>query len=203
MVVWGKLYQFPCRCCGGSYVASPTWSSTEQVGRPATKRLHTSNWRSLEMCCRPPTWWCNDATALVGYVKLMMICISTVVDFNSQNFDPPNEIWQIQPCWCLSICLPSAAGPFQWNSRQATGTVCRTMRSLPRLCRPSVSVWKHFCSRPRSCMTLSSIPVKLSPLLYVVKWQLTICFKLSKSIQIGLCMLMSLSIHLHDLVITT
>ena len=132
----------------------------------------------------------------------MYLCISTVVDFNSQNFNPPNEIWQIQPCWCLSICLPSAAGPFQWNSRQATGTVCRTMRSLPRLCRPSVSVWKHFCSRPRS-LTLSSIPVKLSPLLYVVKWQLTICFKLSKPIQIGLCMLMSLSIHLHDLVITT
>ena len=23
------------------------------------------------------------------------LCISTVVDFNSQNFDPPNEIWQI------------------------------------------------------------------------------------------------------------
>jgi len=29
----------------------------------------------------------------------MYLCISTVVDFNSQNFDPPpNEIWQIQPC---------------------------------------------------------------------------------------------------------
>ena len=51
---------------------SPTWSSTEQVGRPATKRFHTSNWRSLETCCRPRTWWCNDVTALVGYVKLMM-----------------------------------------------------------------------------------------------------------------------------------
>ena len=23
--------------------------------------------------CRPRTWWCNDATALVGYVKLMMM----------------------------------------------------------------------------------------------------------------------------------
>ena len=45
----------------------------EQVGRPATNRFHTSNWRSLETCCRPRTWWCNDATALVGYVKLMMM----------------------------------------------------------------------------------------------------------------------------------
>jgi len=36
-------------------------------------------------------------------------------------------------------------------------------------------------------------------LLYVVKRQLTICFKSSKPIQICLCMLMSLSTHLHGL----
>jgi len=29
------------------HVASPTWSSTEQVARPATKRFHTSDWRPL------------------------------------------------------------------------------------------------------------------------------------------------------------
>ena len=28
-------------------MASPTWSSTEQVARPATKRFHTSDWRAL------------------------------------------------------------------------------------------------------------------------------------------------------------
>jgi len=32
----------------------------------------------------------------------MYLCISTVVDFNSQNVDPPNEMWQIQPS--LSVC---------------------------------------------------------------------------------------------------
>jgi len=32
----------------------------------------------------------------------MYLCISTVVDFNSQNFDPPNVIWQIQP-WAYSV----------------------------------------------------------------------------------------------------
>jgi len=36
-------------------------------------------------------------------------------------------------------------------------------------------------------------------LLYIVKCQLTICFKSPKPIQIGPCMLMSLSIHLHGL----
>jgi len=36
-------------------------------------------------------------------------------------------------------------------------------------------------------------------LLYVVMRQLTICFKSSKPIQIGLCMLISLSIHIHGL----
>ena len=51
------------------HVASPTWSSTEQVARSATKRFHPSDWRPLEACCRPWTWWCNDATALAGYAK--------------------------------------------------------------------------------------------------------------------------------------
>jgi len=46
------------------HVASPTWSSREQVARPATKRFHPSHWRPLEACCRPWTWWSNDATSL-------------------------------------------------------------------------------------------------------------------------------------------
>ena len=33
----------------------------------------------------------------------MYLYISTVVDFNRQNFDPPNEIWQIQPCFVTSF----------------------------------------------------------------------------------------------------
>jgi len=38
------------------------------VARPAPKRFHpSSDWRALEACCRPWTWWCNDATALAGY----------------------------------------------------------------------------------------------------------------------------------------
>jgi len=37
----------------------------------------------------------------------MYLCISTVVDFNSQNFEPPNEIWQIQPWWELTCHLGS------------------------------------------------------------------------------------------------
>jgi len=54
------------------YVASPTWSSTEQVARPATKLFHTSDWRPLKTCCRPWTWWCNDATAFAGYANMMI-----------------------------------------------------------------------------------------------------------------------------------
>jgi len=55
------------------HVASPTWSSTEQVAWPATKRFHPTDWRALEVCCRPWTWWCNDATALAGYATMMMM----------------------------------------------------------------------------------------------------------------------------------
>ena len=60
------------------HVASPTWSSTEQLARPATKRFHpSSDWRAVEACCRPWTWWCNDATALAGYANLMMMASRT------------------------------------------------------------------------------------------------------------------------------
>jgi len=53
--------------------AAPTWSSMEQLPRPVTKQFHTSDWRALEACCRPWTWWCNDATALAGYATVMML----------------------------------------------------------------------------------------------------------------------------------
>ena len=39
----------------------------------------------------------------------MYLCISTVVDFNSQNFDPPNEIWQIQPWMNIKKIPPHLA----------------------------------------------------------------------------------------------
>jgi len=54
---------------------APTWSSTEQqLARPATKRFHpSSDWRAVEACCRPWTWWCNDATALAGYATMTMM----------------------------------------------------------------------------------------------------------------------------------
>ena len=41
--------------------------------------------------------------------------------------------------------------------------------------------------------------VRVISIFYVVKWQLTICFKSPKPIQIGLCMLIYLSIHLPGL----
>jgi len=28
------------------------------------------------VCCRPWTWWCNDATALAGYATMMMMMIT-------------------------------------------------------------------------------------------------------------------------------
>jgi len=50
----------------------------------------------------PPPAKISDPPAAIrktqGGRLSMYLCISTVVDFNSQNFDPPNEISQIQPC---------------------------------------------------------------------------------------------------------
>ena len=48
-------------------------ASTEQVARPATKRFHPSQRRPLEACCRPWTWWSNDATAAAGYATMMLM----------------------------------------------------------------------------------------------------------------------------------
>jgi len=45
----------------------------EQVARPATKQFQPFDWRALEACCNPWTWWCNDATALAGYANMMMM----------------------------------------------------------------------------------------------------------------------------------
>ena len=65
-------------------------------------------------------------------------------------------------CWyCPLNCLPSAEEPSQ-SPDSPFATFYRTVWSLLRLCRPSVSVWKHICSRPRS-LTLSSTPLNYSP----------------------------------------
>ena len=72
---WVEIFQLLV-----GWVASPTWSSTEQVARPATKRFHTSDWRPLETCCRPWTWWCNNATALAGYANLMMMMMMMTIN---------------------------------------------------------------------------------------------------------------------------
>ena len=64
------------------HLASPTWLSTEQLARPATKRFHPSDWRALEACCRPWTWWCNDATALAGYANMVSLLEAPVSHAN-------------------------------------------------------------------------------------------------------------------------
>ena len=45
------------------------------------KQFHPSDWRALEACCRPWTWWCNDATALAGYATTMMMMMISSVCF--------------------------------------------------------------------------------------------------------------------------
>jgi len=62
------------------HVALPTWSSTEQVARPATKWFHPSHWRPLEACCRLRTWWCNNVTALAGYATVMTMATLPLKD---------------------------------------------------------------------------------------------------------------------------
>ena len=58
--------------------------------------------------------------------------------------------------------------------------------------------WFQAACNPRSSHGCQCSAM-LHLLLYIVKQQLTICFKSSKPIQIGRCMLMSFTIHLHGL----
>jgi len=67
----------PCKCItqltSWLHVASPTWSSTEQVAPPATKLFRLSHWRPLEGCCQSWIRWWNDVMALTGYGTMMMM----------------------------------------------------------------------------------------------------------------------------------
>ena len=108
-------------------VASPTWSSTEQVARPATKWLDPLNWRPLEACCWPWTWWCNNAPALAGYVTMILYIILLLYIITSLL---PSVLWhcwlsvrksilpvknRVMRCWCSYLsgvrCRLLAYGP--------------------------------------------------------------------------------------------
>jgi len=42
----------------------------DQLRNDATRSIGGDLWRRV--CCRPWTWWCNDATALAGFATMMM-----------------------------------------------------------------------------------------------------------------------------------
>jgi len=43
----------------------------DQLRNDATRSIGGDLWRRV--CCRPWTWWCNDATALAGFATMMMM----------------------------------------------------------------------------------------------------------------------------------
>jgi len=102
------------------YVASPTWSSTEQVARPATKRFHPSDWRPLETCCRPWTWWCNDATALAGYATTTMMTTSIWLQCGRSVRELHFSFVQSVCCEqaLAGTCLQLISWPSEWHARR-------------------------------------------------------------------------------------
>jgi len=71
------------------------------VARPAPKRFHpSSDWRALEACCRPWTWWCNDATALAGYATTTTTMKGkTNLDFTGAR----DSEWQWKPLGHMQV----------------------------------------------------------------------------------------------------
>ena len=46
----------------------------------------------LETCCRPWTWWCNDATALAGYATMMMMWLLSAGVFGGDGWSNPDHL---------------------------------------------------------------------------------------------------------------
>ena len=53
--------------------------------------------RALETCCRPWTWWCNDATALAGYGNMMMMMMMMMKYIDSISSNIRNFSLQLDP----------------------------------------------------------------------------------------------------------
>ena len=60
------------RRSGKKTLRTPAANKVHKFCNHGTKRFHPSDWKPVEVCCRPWTWWCNDATALAGYANMMM-----------------------------------------------------------------------------------------------------------------------------------
>ena len=84
-----------------------------------------------------------------------------------------------------------------WARSSYTNLVVSQLNSSMRLISGCLQPTQH------SWLPLVSNIVTLCLLLYIAKRQLTVCFKSSKPIQIGLCMLIFLSIHLYSLHLDT
>jgi len=68
-------------------------------GCSSSRRFHpSSDWRAVEACCQPWTWWCSDATALAGYATFMMMMRSSCCSSCSCS------------CSCNSCCSSSDGG---------------------------------------------------------------------------------------------
>jgi len=101
----------------------------------------------------------------------MYLCISTVVDFNSQNFDPPNEIWQIQPWMNIKkipphlACVATLPSETLISAKQAINDKLQCSESTSekinqlRFDRIMVkSLWRHFLAHPYESSTRKKLP---------------------------------------------
>ena len=115
------------------HVASPTWSATEHVARPATKRYHPSHGRALEACCRPWTWWCNDATALAGYATMTMIMSVGVDWYETLHSLITGLLWSLAPVYIIRHNYPRESEGLCFYRRWFVClSVCLSVCLLPR-----------------------------------------------------------------------
>ena len=154
----------------------------------ASSLYKTEWWGAGMVICLEQTWrtvtsWCHCHSLSLASVKSRLVLpfwywLTQVVPEKGPSNVCVCVLWwsrsHLTDCSDISVSVKLStiggraypvAGPTICNSLP-----CRTTWSQPRLCQPSVSVWKHFCSGPRS-LTSSSIPIKLFPYIqWILKW---------------------------------
>ena len=129
------------------HVGSPTWSSTEQVFWPATKRFHSSDGRPLEACCRPWTWWSMLMSVSMWSLRWHFTNKSvTGAPYSIKSYSLSHSWtlwWRVQ--W-LKQCRIEVAAELQQRWRRTN----RRRKSIPR---SSSSHWKGTTTRRPSPAT--------------------------------------------------
>ena len=93
----------------------------------------------LETCCRPWTWWCNNATVLAGLANMMMMMIYDAITWTPGKVSAFETVQQTK-------CTTSSVTKF----KQMTATIVPLSRRPDRKSAASTPRWDVSCRTDQS-----------------------------------------------------